>query len=227
MGMMAAAGSTLVTRIALARPGRRGLSALAGLTGAALGAGVAVAGDFSALGHVAGQMTRHILLMNLSAPLIVLALALWLRNGFMRRAQGLLFAAAVVQLALIWGWHSPPVLARANSALGHFAMQASLFAAALWFWSAVIAAARWKAMFALLVTGKLFCLLGVLLVFAPRPLYGAVAEATMAGQQLAGLLMLAACPATYIVAGIVLAERWLGEVERRCAAPRSGQAEDG
>lgn len=223
MGKMAAAGSKIPFRRASARPGRRGVYALVCLTGAALGAAFAVAGDFSALGHVAGHMTRHILLMNLSAPLIALALALWLREGFTRKAQGLLFAAAIVQLALVWGWHSPPVLTHAMSPLGHFAMQASLFAAALWFWSAVIAAARWKAIFALLITGKLFCLLGVLLVFAPRPLYGAMPHALLDDQQLAGLLMLAACPATYIVAGIVLAERWLSEIER---GGRSGQAEE-
>lgn len=210
---MAAAGRKIFLRPFPLRPERRSLTALLCLAVASLGAAAAAAGDFSGLGQFAGHMTRHILLMNLSAPLIALALAIWLREGLSRRAEGLLLAAAIVQLALLWGWHAPPVWSDAMSPLGHFAMQASLFAAALWFWCAVIAAARWKAIFALLVTGKLFCLLGVLLVFAPRPLYGGTAHAALADQQLAGLLMLTACPATYIVAGIVLAERWLREIE--------------
>jgi putative membrane protein len=107
------------------------------------------------------------------------------------------------------------------------AMHVSLFAVSLWFWASVVAeaeASRWRSLGALLITGKLFCLLGVLLAFAPRPLYAEAAHAhgmnqmamnLLGDQQLAGLLMLVACPLTYVLAGIIIAARWIAEIERR------------
>ena len=57
-----------------------------------------------------------------------------------------------------------------------FAMHGLLLAAALSFWMLFCRlpeARRWHALPALLLTGKLVCLLAALLVFAPRALYGA------------------------------------------------------
>ena len=51
-----------------------------------------------------------------------------------------------------------------------------LLLAALCFWTLLLSlpdARRWHAVAALLLTGKLVCLLAALLVFAPRALYGA------------------------------------------------------
>jgi putative membrane protein len=86
--------------------------------------------------------------------------------------------------------------------------------AAVAFWSSIIASAsRWKAILALLLSGKLACLIGALLVFSPRLLYAAICygqgvnldtAGALADQHLAGLLMLAACPLSYILAAIVL-----------------------
>jgi putative membrane protein len=172
-----------------------------------------------AFGHLSAQMLLHVLLMNAAAP----SLALALRGATVPAWMRLLAPATVVQVVALWGWHAPPGLdAALGSALLHAAMQASLFLCALWFWLAVFSAeARWRAILALLVTGKLFCLMGVLLVFAPRTLYPGLASgthaATLADQQLAGLLMLAACPATYVVAGVVIAARWLARLDRAAA----------
>lgn len=106
-------------------------------------------------------------------------------------------------------------------------MQLSLLAAAIWFWLAVLASggtARWRALVALLVTSKLFCLLGVLLVFSPRLLYpmltlghhagapGSISGDLLADQHFAGLLMLVACPLTYLAAGVAIAAQWLREL---------------
>jgi putative membrane protein len=100
----------------------------------------------------------------------------------------------------------------------HLVMHGSLLLAALWFWSAVVnatAGGQWRAITALLVTSKLFCLLGVLLTFASYPLYPAMAHHggtthdPLADQQLAGLLMLAACPLSYLVAAVAVASKWL------------------
>jgi putative membrane protein len=106
-------------------------------------------------------------------------------------------------------------------------MQASLLVAATWFWIAVYEGMRdrvtaWRPIVALLVTSKLFCLLGVLFIFAPRVLSAGAphhqAAHLLADQQLAGLLMIVACPLTYLLAGIVCAARWLAALERTSPA---------
>ncbi len=155
-------------------------------------------------------MAQHIVLMNVLAPLLALAMQRLMPGWWAR----FLVAASLVQLSLLWFWHAPFVLPQAmHSPLLGTAMQATLFAGALWFWGAVIGAAgagAWRPIVALLMTSKLFCLLGVLLTFAPRTLYASPAHVgTLDDQQLAGLLMLIACPATYLLAAVILAGRWL------------------
>jgi putative membrane protein len=162
-------------------------------------------------------MAQHIVLMNLAAPLLALALPQLFRSRFGRSLP----LATLVQLCLVWAWHAPaPLAAAMESPALHLVMQASLFLGALWFWCAVLAVSgphRWKPIFALLVTGKLFCLLGVLLTFSPRLLHagiaGAPTHADLADQQLAGLLMILACPATYVLAAVIIASRWLLRME--------------
>ncbi|WP_281032579.1 cytochrome c oxidase assembly protein [Phyllobacterium salinisoli] len=179
-------------------------------------------------------MVTHIILMNACAPLIALACnRIWPANQPKSRmpVRNLLFPAMIVQLALLWAWHAPPALdAAMRSHALHLLMQASLFLGALWFWSAIFLIGghrRWRAILALLITSKIFCLLGILFVFAPRTLYPAVLSGhhaahlsgiTVADQQLAGLLMLTACPATYVLAGIVIATLWFNEISSDTAA---------
>jgi len=95
---------------------------------------------------------------------------------------------------------------------GTLLMQATLFFSALWFWLTVFNQTGehlWRAVIALLLTGKLFCLIAVLLIFAPRVLYGMTAmPIELADQQLAGLLMVTVCPITYVLAAVVLISRW-------------------
>lgn len=173
------------------------------------------------IGPLSGLMLQHMVLMNLVVPGLIYALR--------PRVPPILYRnwalATVAQLVLLWGWHSPPPLEAAmSSPLVMLAMDASLTTAAAWFWLAIYATppdGRWRAIFALLVTGKLFCLLGALLVFAPRALFGAMGRGTdavlmsesLADQQLAGLVMLVVCPLVYITAGVVLASRWFLRME--------------
>lgn len=181
-----------------------------------------------ASGHLSAQMLVHILLMNAVAPLVALAV-----SGALFRSrsswQRLLFSATATQLAVLWAWHAPPALdATMRSDALHLAMQASLLICGIWFWSAVIHTRhdhRWRAILALLVTSKLFCLLGVLLVFAPRALYISIpgGSSGLADQQLAGLLMVVACPVTYLVAGTVIAARWLKSIDTVYSRPTSRQ----
>ena len=186
---------------------------------------------FPAFGHLAAQMLTHILLMSAVAPLLALAAHRCLPRRRMRFVlPATVLPATVLQVALLWAWHSPPALdAAMRSGVLHTLMLLSLLAAASWFWWTIIDAGerRWQAILSLLVTGKLFCLLGVLLVFAPRVLYGGLASGhagALADQQLAGLLMLIACPATYVAAGVVVAARWLGRIESGSTSPHARPA---
>lgn len=174
-------------------------------------------------GPLTGQMLAHILLMNVVAPgLVIAAQALF---PVRRRSSGLsLFAATIIQAALLWGAHLPSALRHAaDQAAIHVFLQALLFGAALWFWMEVVAASamrRWQSIFALLVTAKLFCLLGVLFVLSPRVLSLGHAEAPdLRDQQLAGLMMIISCPFSYVLAGVILAATWLRDIEDRQAAP--------
>ncbi|MCT7373981.1 cytochrome c oxidase assembly protein [Chelativorans salis] len=178
---------------------------------------------FMLSGELTSHMTMHILAMNLLAPL----LAYTLYRIHWRYLPHLTFlsAAAALQIALLWVWHVPAILAAAASSSSlSVVMHISLLLSALFFWISIIySAARspWGSIGALLVSGKLFCLLGVLLLFAPRPLYrltGHEPTASMASQladqQMAGLLMLIVCPLTYVLGSILVARHWLISTER-------------
>lgn len=171
-------------------------------------------------GPLTAHMAAHILLMNAVGPLVAAALR---RSAITVPGQrSRLAAASVLQLLLLWAWHAPPVFA-AGAQGWHWLMSGSLLGASIWYWLEILSvdgAGRWRAIVSLLITSKLFCLLGVLYVFAPRALYPEIVfhhgahRAGLADQQLAGLLMLAACPATYLLAGVWLAARWLVELEQ-------------
>lgn len=182
-----------------------------------LAAGVLLLPAFGWLGSSALSlhMVAHIALMNLVAP----ALALLLANRMPPAATNRLFTATAVQIAVLVLAHAPPALAAAHHSIGwHLLAQAVLLAASFWFWCGVVTAAgarRWRAIAALLVTGKVFCLVGAIFTFAPRPLVQGLPlplPEALADQQLAGLLMLAACPLTYVLAGIVVSVLWLAEL---------------
>lgn len=182
-------------------------------------------------------MTLHIILMNLVAPVLAI-ITIALHAPWRERAPSALLAGSVLQILLLWAWHAPPALQfAAEFHPVHVAMQASLLMAAFVFWSAVLAyrgEKRWKPIFALLVTSKLFCLLAALFVFSPRALYPALATAAhhagvasaggLEDQQLAGLVMLIACPLTFVLSGILLAGRWIFDLEQEGTPIASGLA---
>jgi putative membrane protein len=141
-----------------------------------------------------------------------------------------LWLATVIQMGLLWASHVPAIHHTAQSySPALLGLHAALFLAALAFWMCVVEAssnARWHAMLALLVCGKLACLLGTLLIFAPRVLlpspgaghnlHHAPADpaAALADQHLAGLLMVVACPLSYVLAAVVLAAQAMSALER-------------
>ena len=179
------------------------------------------------LGPLSQHMVDHIALLVVAAPI-----AAWLLRTMLPPVsrRGFVLIAAL-HIGLIWAWHMPPVLDAAQGGhMLHVAMCVSLFAVGVFFWHAIMGLGRdrWQAIFALLLTGKLFCLFAALLVFSPRVLYAGLAHSHhahhgamtgIADQQMAGLIMLAICPLAYVATGIVIAARWILDIERTRPAP--------
>lgn len=174
-------------------------------------------------GTVAWTMLAHIAIMNVVAPLVASVLA---AMAFAPRlGTGALAAATLAQLVVLWAWHAPPVVA--SSLAVHLVLHILLLAASLVFWLAVLSAlraGRWAPIGALLVTGKLACLIGALMVFANRPLYASSElclslHTSLEDQRLAGLLMLTACPLSYLVAAAIVAAQLIPDQEDRAHGP--------
>jgi putative membrane protein len=189
---------------------------------------VAAAGGLAAflpLGPVSAHMLVHIALMNALAPVIASLFAASARPS--DRAAPI-WVVTIAQILLLWLWHAPSAHRAAMGSMWiSFAMHGSLFLAALFFWLILITRSMrssWQSIAALLVTGKLACLLGALLIFAPRTLYegghaeGHGAHALLDDQQLAGLYMVTACPLSFVLAAVIMVAHALNQVGR--PAPR-------
>jgi putative membrane protein len=181
-----------------------------------LAVGTLLAG-FLEFGPHARHMAAHILAMNVAAPVLAaIALGRWKRPT---GSVSPLWFATFVQIAVLWAWHAPIVQNLILHAPGAMIVaHAALLVAATAFWASLLSltgSSRWQAIPALLLTGKLVCLLAALLVFAPRALYGAADHAAHGhgDQHLAGLLMLAACPLSYLVAAVIITVHLIGADE--------------
>jgi putative membrane protein len=182
------------------------------------------------LGPLSRHMAAHIASMNIAAPLLALLLRGRLSARWRTSSVAALWLATVIQMGLLWASHVPAIHHTAQSYFpALLGLHASLFLAAFAFWMCILeetSSARWHAMFGLLVSGKLACLLGALLIFAPRVLlpspraghilhHGpADLSAALADQHLAGLLMVVACPLSYVLAAVVLAAQIMSALER-------------
>jgi putative membrane protein len=160
----------------------------------------------------AHHMSLHVLLMNVGAPFLAAAMAG--RLAGLRLPARWLWIATAAQLVVLWLAHLPAIH---DAAMAHHSLRLAVYvaltASALAFWVACIAIAatsRWQTVPALAITGKLFCLLAALLVFSPRPLYAAHVQGALEDQQLAGLLMIIACPLSYLTAGLVISVQLIG-----------------
>ena len=160
------------------------------------------------------HMLRHMVLVALAAPLLVLgfpALGRWLTISPL--------VAAAIEFALVWAWHMPAAHGLAyRLPLGFALEQASFLLAGLLVWAGCLrAAATGNAGQALagagglLLTSMHMTLLGALLTLAPRDLYAGFCGTAPdpGGQAVGGMLMLAIGTPVYLLAGVALAARAL------------------
>lgn len=185
-------------------------------------AAVVVASSIAAAFHDLDQQSRHmvahIAAMNVAAPV---AAALFAERIARRLGPQMLWALVVAQVGLLWASHTPQAHAwLSHSHAAGLAALVVLFVLAVLFWASALGQygpRLWHSVGALLITGKLTCLLAALLVFSTRPLYlnSNAAGDALSDQQLAGLLMLAACPVSYVVAAIVITADLIGRPSER------------
>lgn len=159
------------------------------------------------------HMLRHMVLVALAAPLLVL--------GFPALAR--IFAvppllAAGAEFVLVWAWHLPALHGAAFLLPGAFVLeQATFLLAGLMVWAGCLRGhTRADALAGaggLLLTSMHMTLLGALLTLAPRDLYAEFCGTPpdLGGQASGGMLMLAIGTPVYLVAGVALAARALSE----------------
>ena len=156
------------------------------------------------------HMAWHMTLVVVIAPIVA-----WnIRNTKLdpvRTAPALFppLIACLVELLVVWGWHTPALHDAARHNVAMFAAeQASFSVAALWLWLSILGggevARRGRAaagVIALVLTFAHMTMLGALLALAPRVLYAHHAI-TLADQQLGGAVMLVAGAVAYPLASL-------------------------
>lgn len=201
------------------------------------GLALALVWPLDALGErlFSAHMAQHLVLMNLAAPLLVLgaplqamiralplaarrAAAALVQSGAWRAGWRWISGAAAATLlhqAVLWAWHTPRGVAAAlqDDAL-HIAMHASLLAAALVFWTAVLRprdGQYWRSIVALLATLKVSGLISIVMLIRPSALYVAYGDmaaawglAPVQDEQLGWGLMMSIGTLTYLAAAVAL-----------------------
>lgn len=168
----------------------------------------------------AAHMAEHELIMLAAAPLLVLArplgVMLWAFPATGRQALAAIprsragsglwrlmtdpWVATALQAAALWVWHLPSLFDRALKSEGwHAAQHLTFFAAALFFWTAMLGPRRnpWVSAACLFVTSMASGALGAFMALSESPWYAPYAALGLAAfgltpaedQQLAGALM--------------------------------------
>ncbi|WP_230426505.1 cytochrome c oxidase assembly protein [Paragemmobacter aquarius] len=161
------------------------------------------------------HMLRHMLLVAVSAPLLVLAFP----DPLIRLAPPVAIGC-LIEFATVWGWHLPALHAAARSGTPALALaeQASFLAAGIAVWAAALRPGQAVAGAAgLSVTSMHMTLLGALFILSPRDLYAGWCgmPPDITAQSLGGLTMLAIGMPAYLAGGVWLLSRALQD-----SAPR-------
>jgi putative membrane protein len=238
-------GASLAPAAALAHAGEPHGPSAGCFATAMLALSLALIWPFDVLGGsiLSAHMVQHLLLTTVAAPLLVLSApltaSLWALPLVARRTVGGLGHAPAMRegwrwltLPLVawafyagslWLWQMPRLYeAAARDELVHFFEHLSFLVSALVLWWAALRSARMSALgvaagvFLLFTTAVQDGLLGALLVFSPRPLYGFYVETAHAlgrdpltDQQLAGVVMWVFGGTVYLGAALALAWRLL------------------
>ena len=155
----------------------------------------------------AARASQHMALSLLAAPLVALGLPT-------ERPPRWPVAGAVCFAVIFWFWHAPaPYVATFKTDLAYWTMHLTTFAAATWFWGAVIGATTGRpavAIGAVLFSSLQMAFLGAILTFAPAPLYAPHLWSAprwgltaLADQQLGGVIMWGPAGLVFVVAVIV------------------------
>ncbi|SFQ08401.1 cytochrome c oxidase assembly protein [Tranquillimonas alkanivorans] len=200
--------------------------------------------DAWAARYLSAHMIQHFGLMLLAAPLIVMGrpgvTLLWALPRAGRRAAGGLgqgrpgrawravtspIGAFATYFLVLWLWHAPPLY---QAALGqdavHDLQHATFLAAALIFWTAVLAPrpgeGRAAALLAIFLTALQSCVLAALVTLSETVWYpaydtGPFGMTALGDQQLGGLIMWVPCGAVLIGAAVATLSSLLRDLDRR------------
>jgi len=180
--------------------------------------GLAWLGPLPAMaGHsFAAHMTIHMAVVAVAAPLLAAAIAGTRFDPSPGRP--ILFGplpASLLELLAVWTWHAPVLHEAARHSTPWFVLeQACFFLSGLLVWTACLGFATHErtgrsllGTLGLLFTSIHMTLLGALLAFAHRPLFGGGGDHGLADQQLGGIVMLLVGGASYLLGGLFLMAR--------------------
>lgn len=157
------------------------------------------------------HMALHLLVMSVAAPL--LAAACFHRGEAAAagaRASAAALVASLLDLVVVWAWHTPALHALARRDEGWFAIeQGSFLLAGIALWGTAFSGPRGAGVVALLSTAMHMALLGTLLASAPRPLFaldclGGSGLSALDDQHAGGVLMLLVGGSIYAAGGLFL-----------------------
>ena len=166
------------------------------------------------------HMTMHMGVVAVAAPLVALGLAGGRLDPVVRAPA--LFPPvpwSIVELVVVWAWHTPALHHAARHATGWFVIeQASFLASGLLVWISSVgggprlwAERSGAGVLALLLTSMHMTLLGALLALPPRPLFGhaggGAGLSPLADQHLGGAIMLVVGGVSYLTGGLWLSAR--------------------
>lgn len=153
------------------------------------------------------HMLTHMLLVAIAAPALVLSFP-----AAFDRLRIPVLAGAVIEFAIVWGWHLPALHGAARTGTVWYLAEQGLFlAGGLAVWAGALRAEPLAGAGGLLLTSMHMTLLGALLVLASDDLYAEVCGTApdLGGQRLGGLLMLGIGTPAYLLGGLWLVSRAL------------------
>lgn len=169
---------------------------------------------------MAAHMWLHMLVVGIGIPLLA---AGWVARGHARpMPTALAIAASLIDLVVIWLWHTPVLHGASRSDGLVLALeQASFAGAAMLVWLIALGGPRLAGALTLFFTSMHMTLLGALIALAPRPLYAGhvhgrgVGLDTMPDQQIGGVIMLAVGGVVYFGGAVWLAAQGLRPEQAR------------